>query len=218
VTVGPRATADFRAADPALFVDTMIPFGHDGKAKPVYDMGYGTVGFTPFKKADEGRIRELLALVNYLSAPFGTKEYLQKNFGTAGQQYTLDANKNPVLNSAGNQQAPGLVSALQIMTAPESVIFNPAFPEDTKKIHATEQELLKYAMRNPTAGTYSDTSSKVGTKLTAAFRDTIVDIVTGRQKMDAYDGALKRWKSGGGDKMRGEFEAVLPAGVPVTES
>ncbi|GAA0940302.1 sugar ABC transporter substrate-binding protein [Kribbella koreensis] len=218
VVVGPRATADFRAADPTLFVDTMIPFGHDGKAKPIYDMGYGTVGFTPFKKADEGRIRELLALVNYLSAPFGTKEYLQKNFGTAGQQYTLDAKKNPVLNAAGNQQAPGLVSALQIMTAPESVIFNPAFPEDTKKIHATEQELLKYAMRNPTAGTYSDTSSKVGTKLTAAFRDTIVDIVTGRQKMDAYDGALKRWKSGGGDKMRGEFEAVLPAGVPVTQS
>jgi putative aldouronate transport system substrate-binding protein len=216
VTVGPRATADFRVLDPTLFVETMIPFGHDGKAKPVYDMGYGTVGFTPFKKTDEGRIRELLALINYLSAPFGTKEYLQKNFGTAGQQYTLDAKKNPVLTQAGNQQAPGLVSALQIMTSPESVIFNPAFPEDTKKIHATEQELLKYAMRNPTAGTYSDTSSKVGPKLTAAFRDTIVDIVTGRQKIGAYDEALKRWKSGGGDKMRGEFEAVLPASVPVS--
>ena len=140
----------------------MIPFGHDGKAKPVYDMGYGTVGFTPFKKTDEGRIRELLALVNYLSAPFGTKEYLQKNFGTAGEQYALDAKKNPVLTQAGNQQAPGLVSALQIMTAPESVIFNPAYPEDTRKIYATEQKLLQYAMRNPTAGTYSDTSSKVG--------------------------------------------------------
>ncbi|GAA1558832.1 sugar ABC transporter substrate-binding protein [Kribbella sancticallisti] len=218
VTVGPRATADFRAADPTLFVDTLIPFGHDGKAKPVYDMGYGTVGFTPFKKTDEGRIRELLALINYLSAPFGTKEYLQKNFGTQGLQYSLDARKNPVLNSAGTQQAPGLVSALQIMTSPESVIFNPAFPEDTRKIHATEQKLLENAMRNPTAGTYSDTSSKVGTKLTAAFRDTIVDIVTGRQKIGAYDEALKRWKSGGGDKMRGEFEAVLPAGVPVTQS
>ncbi|WP_433016184.1 sugar ABC transporter substrate-binding protein [Kribbella sp. CA-294648] len=218
VMVGPRATADFRAADPTLFMDTMIPFGHDGKAKPIYDMGYGTVGFTPFKKTDEGRIRELLALINYLSAPFGTKEYLQKNFGTAGQQYTLDANKNPVLTAAGNQQAPGLVSALTIMTSPESVIFNPAFPDDTKKIHATEQKLLAFAMRNPTAGTYSDTSSKVGPKLTEAFRDTIVDIVTGRQKIGAYDEALKRWKSGGGDKMRGEFEAVLPASVPVTGS
>jgi len=78
--------------------------------------------------------------------------------------------------------------------------------------------LLKFAMRNPTAGTYSDTSSKVGPKLTAAFRDTIVDIVTGRQKMDAYDAALKRWKSGGGDKMRDEFAAVLPSSVPVTGS
>jgi len=218
VTVGPRATADFRALDPTLFVDTMIPFGHDGTAKPVYDMGYGTVGFTPFRKTDEGRIRELLALMDYLSAPFGTKEYLQKNFGVEGQQYQLDAQKNPVLTKAVAQQAPGLVSALQIMTAPESVIFNPAYPEDTKKIYATEQKLLKYAMQNPTAGTYSDTSSKVGPKLTAAFRDTIVDIVTGRQKIDAYDGALKRWKSGGGDKMRDEFAAVLPSGVPVTGS
>ena len=194
----------------------MIPFGHDGKAKPVYDMGYGTVGFTPFKKTDEGRIRELLALMDYLSAPFGTKEYLQKNFGVEGQQYQLDAQQNPVLTKAGTQQAPGLVSALQIMNAPESVIFNPAYPEDTKKIYATEQKLLEHAMRNPTAGTYSDTSSKLGPKLTAAFRDTIVDIVTGRQKIDAYDAALKRWKSGGGDKMRDEFAAVLPASVPVS--
>jgi putative aldouronate transport system substrate-binding protein len=216
VTVGPRATADFRALDPSLFVDTLIPFGHDGKAKPVYDMGYGTVGFTPFKKTGEGRIRELLALMDYLSAPFGTKEYLQKNFGVEGQQYQLDAQKNPVFTKAGTQQGPGLVSALQIMTAPESVIFNPAFPDDTRKIYATEQKLLQFAMRNPTAGTYSDTSSKVGPKLTAAFRDTIVDIVTGRQKIDAYDEALKRWKSGGGDKMRGEFAAVLPASVPVS--
>jgi len=218
VVVGPRATADFRALDPTLFVDTMIPFGYDGKAKPVYDMGYGTVGFTPFKKTDEGRIRELLALMDYLSAPFGTKEYLQKNFGVEGEQYKLDAGKNPVLTKAGTQQAPGLVSALQIMTSPESVIFNPAFPGDTKKIYATEQKLLEHAMRNPTAGTYSDTSGKLAPKLTAAFRDTIVDIVTGRQKMTAYDEALKRWTSGGGDKMRGEFESVLPSSVPVTGS
>lgn len=218
VVVGPRATASFRAADPSLFVDTLIPFGWDGKAKPIYDMGYGTVGFTPFKKTDEGRIRELLALMDYLSAPFGTKEYLQKNFGNAGEQYNLDGQKNPVLTSAGTQQAPGLVSALEIMSSPESVIFNPAFPDDTRKIHATEQKLLEFAMRNPTAGTYSDTSSKVGPKLTSAFRDTVVDIVTGRKKMDAYDEALSRWKSGGGDKMRGEFEAVLPANVPVTQS
>jgi putative aldouronate transport system substrate-binding protein len=87
-----------------------------------------------------------------------------------------------VLTKGGQQQAPGLVSAPQIMNAPESVVFNPVYPEDTKKIYATEQQLLKYAMPNPTAGTYSDTSSKAGPKLTAAFRDTIVDIVTGRQK------------------------------------
>ncbi|AKU17541.1 extracellular solute-binding protein [Luteipulveratus mongoliensis] len=218
VSSGPRDTKNYRALDPTLFVETMIPFGWDGKAKPHHDMGYGTVGFTPFKKASEGRIKELLALINYLSAPFGTKEYLQKNYGNAGQQYSLDAKGSPVLTAAGNQQAPGLVSALTIMSAPESVIFNAGHPEDTRAIHATEERLLTMAVRNPTAGTYSDAQSKLGPKLTEAFRDTMLDIVTGRKKMSAYDEALKRWRSGGGDKIRGEFEAVLPTSVPVSES
>ena len=82
----------------------MIPFGHDGKAKPVYDMGYGTVGFTPFKKTDEGRIRELLALMDYLSAPFGTKEYLvRRTSAWRGSSTHWTRKKNPVLTKAGQR-------------------------------------------------------------------------------------------------------------------
>lgn len=73
VSVGPMAVNELRQFKKDVQADVMIPFGWDGKATPVYDMGYGTVGFTAFKKADEGKIRELLALINWLSAPFGTK-------------------------------------------------------------------------------------------------------------------------------------------------
>ncbi len=69
VVVGPHDIRSYRALNKDARFDILIPFSADGKVKPVYDMGYGTVGFTPpFKKAEEGKIRELLALINYLSA------------------------------------------------------------------------------------------------------------------------------------------------------
>ncbi|UKA64001.1 sugar ABC transporter substrate-binding protein [Arthrobacter sp. FW306-04-A] len=215
VIVGPHGMRQYRALSETAKFDILVPFSADGKAKPTYDMGYGTVGFTPFKKADEGRIRELLSLINYLSAPFGTVEYMQKNYGELGKDYTLDQKGSPQMTESGNTNIPGLASALNIMSSPENVIFNPGFDEDTKYIIQQEQKLLDLAWRNPTNSTYSDTNSKVGAKIQAPFRDKVVDIITGRAKMDELKDALKRWKSDGGDKIRDEYQAALPSDVPV---
>ncbi|WP_115787982.1 sugar ABC transporter substrate-binding protein [Arthrobacter silvisoli] len=215
VLVGPHDIKAYRAFNKDQAFDILVPFSADGKVKPTYDMGYGTVGFTPFKKADEGKIRELLALINYLSAPFGTVEYMQKNFGEAGKDYSLDAKGNPQLTESGSSNLPGLVSALNIMSSPENVVFNPGFDDDTRYVNEQQKKLLELAWRNPTNGSYSDTNSKVGAKITKQLRDKVVDIITGRAKVSELDAAVKRWKSGGGDKIRDEYQAALPSDVPV---
>lgn len=71
-------------------------------------------------------------------------------------------------------------------------------------------------MRNPTAGTYSDTSSKVSAKITQQVRDKVVDVITGRASVADFPAAVKRWQESGGNKIREEFQAALPADVPVT--
>ncbi|QNE13309.1 sugar ABC transporter substrate-binding protein [Pseudarthrobacter sp. NBSH8] len=218
VLVGPHDIRSYRVLNQSAKFDILLPFSADGKIKPVYDMGYGTVGFTPFKKAEEGKIRELLALINYLSAPFGTAEYLQKNYGEAGQDYTLTSDGNPVLTESGTSNVPGLASALNIMASPENVIFNPGYDDDTRYVSGQEQKLLENAWRNPTNGSYSDTSAKVGAKISKQLRDKVIDIITGREKVDALKDAVKRWQSEGGNKMREEYQAALPAGVPVFNS
>ncbi len=215
VIVGPHDIRRYRALNPKAETEILIPFSFDGKVKPTYDMGYGTVGYTAFKTADETKIRELLALINYLSAPFGTAEYLQKNYGEENKDFTLDGNGNPVLTKSGSTDIPGVASALNIMSSPENVIFNPAFPDDTKYIIEQEKKLLELAWRRPTNGTYSDTEAKVGAKITQQLRDKTVDIVTGRSPVSDVTEAVKRWKSGGGDKIRDEYQAALPADVPV---
>ncbi|WP_243400038.1 hypothetical protein [Arthrobacter glacialis] len=215
VTSGPRDVGTFRALDPNLEIDILVPFSFDGTITPTYDMGYGTVGFTAFKKTDEKRIKEQLALVNWLSAPFGTTEYLQKNFGTEGKDFTFDADGNPILTEEGLKNVPGVQSALNIMSAPERVNFNPGFPRDTKYTHETEIKLLEFAWRNPTNGTFSDTNAKVGPKITKIVRDKTIDIITGRAKVSEHADVLKRWKAEGGDKMREEYQAQLDPQAPV---
>lgn len=215
VVSGPHDLNDYRALNETAGFEILVPFSADGKVTPTYDMGYGTVGFTPFKKADESKIRELLALMNYLSAPFGTVEYLQKNYGELGQDYTLDGNGNPLRTETGTTNAPGLVSALTIMSSPENVNFNPGFDDDTRYVNQQQQKLLEIAWRNPTNGSYSDTNAKVGAKIGKQLRDKVTDVVTGRAKINELQNAVKRWKSEGGDKIRDEYQAALASDAPV---
>jgi len=212
---GPHDIGGYRALDPTANVEILVPFSFDGKIKPTYDMGYGTVGYTAFKKTDDKRIKEQLALINWLSAPFGTDEYLMKNYGVEGKDFSLDKDGNPILNADGLKNVPGVVSALNIMSSPERVNFNPGSPDVTQYIYDTEKKLLELAWRNPTNGTYSDTNAKVGPKITKIVRDKTIDIITGRAKVSEFADVLKRWQNEGGNKMREEYQADLNTEAPV---
>ncbi|MGA7204589.1 MAG: sugar ABC transporter substrate-binding protein, partial [Specibacter sp.] len=212
---GPRDVRGFRAIDKDVQMELLVPFSFDGAIKPTYDMGYGTVGYTAFKKTDEKRIKEQLALINWLSAPFGTEEYLLKNYGVEGKDFTLDKDGNPILNEDGLKNVPGVVSALNIMSSPERVNFNPGSPDVTQYIYDTEKKLLEFAWRNPTNGTYSDTNAKVGPKIQKIIRDKTIDIITGRAKVSDFADVLKRWQNEGGNKMREEYQADLNPEAPV---
>lgn len=192
VDSGPHGIKSYRRLDPDQEMQTLIPFSFDGKIKPTYDMGYGTIGYTEFKKADDKKIKELLSLVNWLSAPFGTTEYVQKNYGTEGKDFNYDKDGDPVLTESGLKDVPGVVSALNIMQNCEQVNFNHGYPNDTKSIYETTKKLLENAWRNPTNGSYSDTNAKVGPKITKIVRDKTVDIITGRAKISEYADVLKR--------------------------
>lgn len=216
VAVGPRSATEQAIRKPGLLSEIMIPFPAVEGRTPTYDMGYGTVGFTPFKKiSDEKRIRELLDLINWLSAPFGTVEFMQSNWGTEGKDYVIK-DGNYALTGDGQKNVPGLRSALNIMTAGEGVIYNTR-PEDSKYIYEQEKKLLQYAMQGPTKGLTSPTSQKVGGKIGTALNDVVNDVMQGRKTMDDFKKALKEWEDKGGKKILEEYASVLPDDVPVTK-
>lgn len=215
VSVGPRGAVEPRDHNPNLFGEIMIPFSAVEGRKPTYNMAYGTVGFTPFKKTDdEKKIRELLDLVNWLSAPFGTVEYMQKNWGTEGEDYNI-VNGAYELTERGQIEVPGMRSGLVIMTNSEGVIYN-TVPSDTEYIYEKEKELLKIAQSSPTKGLYSDTASAKGTELSTRVNDVVQDVITGRKNLDDFEAAIKQWEDRGGKQILEEYAEVLPDDVPVT--
>ncbi|WP_231391915.1 sugar ABC transporter substrate-binding protein [Arthrobacter sp. 35W] len=216
VVASPRELGTHHRIDPAVKMEILIPFGADGKTTPTYDLGNGVIGMAALQRnADEKAIKEQLSLLNWIAAPFGTKEYLAKNFGFEGRDFTFDANGNPILTKDGARNVPGVSTPLNSLTAAEPVNFIAGAPELTTYIQGQTAKLVENAWRNPTLGLYSDSEAKFGPKLKKLVRDKTVDIITGRASVSEHAEILKRWRAEGGDKMRAEYEVDLSPETPV---
>ena len=92
-----------------------------GKEATVAVLGPGNFGYTAIKKNSPERVQELLRIIDYFAAPFGSEEYVQVRYGARDIDYKLDANGvpragwpaggRPVCSAAGDQRAAALVES-----------------------------------------------------------------------------------------------------------
>ena len=64
----------------------VAPFAADGSGKTQFYLGPGNFGNTYLRKTTPERTREILGVLNYLAAPFGTQEQMLLQFGLAGHR------------------------------------------------------------------------------------------------------------------------------------
>ena len=69
----------------------MPPFAARTGDKPVHYLGAGFQSATAIKKASAERIKEILRILDWLAAPFGSQEDLLLTAGIKDVDYTLDA-------------------------------------------------------------------------------------------------------------------------------
>ena len=65
-------------------------------------LGAGYNSLAVLKPAAQDRIKEILRVMNWLAAPFGSQEDLLLTNGLAGTHYNLDPNGNPIATPAWN--------------------------------------------------------------------------------------------------------------------
>ncbi len=184
----------------------VTPFAHDG-GKAVHLLGNTSDSLTVFRKASPDRIRELLGIVNFLTAPFGTQEYLLLNYGIRDRDYTLDTRGNPILTQTGTAE----VTTFPIwkMSAPPPVLFDANEPEFGRVASEAQNAALSIGVASPVAGLFSKTASQKAALLNQPLTDAIYGIVFGREQVSSLDNAVKQWRANGVDQIRSELEQTL---------
>jgi putative aldouronate transport system substrate-binding protein len=194
------------AADPEFKPRAVLPFNKDGTGRAPQYIGLGSTGTIALKKATGDRIKELLGVLNYVTAPVGTTEGLLMQYGVEGPDFTRDANGNP----APTQQ--GLTDTIvpwKNIGGPPDYLFSSNSAEFVPYTYQAQKDHFAATLPNPTAGLYSPTDSSRGVTLKTTFTDGLSDILFGRQPVSTYDDLVKQWRANGGDTIRGEYEQAF---------
>jgi putative aldouronate transport system substrate-binding protein len=163
----------------------------------------GNFGFATFKKAAPERLRMLLRLVNYLSSPFGTKEYELINYGVEGRHFTKE---NGVVTTTAlyTSENSSILPIRYIGTAP-TVLHLPGFPDVAKATHEWEQAVMPRSLPLPSAGLQSATASAKGGQLDQILGDGIAAITFGRKPASSWKETVGQWRAAGGDQLAEEL-------------
>lgn len=166
---------------------------------------FGSVGI-PSSVKDEGRIKELLRIMDYLCAPFGSEESNFLRYGLA-EHHDVKPDGSMEKNDKGASD----ISALVYPFLSENYFYYPGVEGEAERAQQLNEQMAKVAITNPTAGLVSPTSIAKSAELAQLGTDSVTAIVTGRESIDSLDNYIQQWKSRGGDDIRRELEAAIKA-------
>jgi putative aldouronate transport system substrate-binding protein len=193
-------------AGPSFRINGVLPPNYDGGSKAVTWQQNPSFSFTAFKKASKARIEELLKVVNWLSAPFGSAEFLQKTYGIEGTDW-VRTNGDVAQTQAGSNQAGGL-SIGYVGSGPD-VIYTAGEAQATRDCYGFMKDSIPLSVADPTTGLYSRTNAQKSATLSGIIIDSVQAIIQGQQPLSSWADTVKSWKNSGGDQVRTEFEKAL---------
>ncbi|MBV8086164.1 MAG: hypothetical protein JO247_15265 [Chloroflexi bacterium] len=197
-------------ANPNAKLAYVAPFSSDGVAKPIRYLSTGNFGVTLLKKGTPDRVKEVLGVMNYIAAPFGTAEKMLTTNGVEGVDYTFDKDGNPQPIDAKSYAKQPL--SFQYVTQSPPVIYTALRSKDFATLtYNSEKDAIAAGLDDPTSPYYSPSDGSIGATLQPAIDDAIGSIVTGREPMSFWDQTVKDWQTKGGNKIRDEYQAAIAA-------
>lgn len=195
-----------RPSHPDFVMELFPPFSADGTTKPVYTRGGAARMQSYIKKGTPNdKVEELLGAMNYISAPFGTKEYDLITYGPEGKTHTRDSNGVPSLNDKGKQQ---VTFTYGFLIGRPSFISEPPYPDYVKDFYAWQQSTAPYLIDDLLDGLNVEEPPKFQT-LQQPLTDKEADISRGRAKVSDWTAAVANWRKRGGDELRAFYDENL---------
>jgi putative aldouronate transport system substrate-binding protein len=192
---------------PAVNWLPLAPFAaHDG-AKPVHHLGPGFLVTLGLKKAPPERLKELLGIVDWLTAPFGSAEDLLLTYGIPGVDHTVDESGRPVATPRASPDVDAV--GWKYVSQRPQVMTWPAWPDYAKVAYDFEHVAIPVGIADPTLGVVSQMNFARGVQINQVFTDAMGDIVLGRRQAADFDQLVKDWQNSGGSQIRTELQRGL---------
>ncbi|MFJ3673296.1 extracellular solute-binding protein [Streptomyces sp. NPDC090106] len=180
-----------------------LPYSVDGTPGGIV-AARRSFGYTILKKAKKERIQLLLRVLDYLAAPFGTKEWELVHYGLEGTHFTRGKDGSPEYTKLGEVENITNLPFRYLAEGPQ-VLFVPGRPEAVRAVHAWQTKAVPLAIRDASYGLQSPTNTTDGTTLKAIMDDAITSVVAGRSSLTDFDSAVKKWRGQGGDRIAEEY-------------
>ena len=195
--------------NPAVTPGSILPFPARAGDKAIHFLGDGYYATTALKQASPDRIKELLGILDWVAAPFGSQEDLLLTTGLPDRDYTLGADGNPITTQLSNVDANSV--PWKYLTQHPQVAFWPGIPDYAQAAIDFEKAVIPVGVQDPVIGMTTPTIDKQGAPLQQQLQDGLFDLVTGRRPLTDYDAFVKEWQSGGGEQIRTELQQALAA-------
>lgn len=198
-----RAMPIYRPDAPTLMVKPVVaPLAEGGGNAPVR-IGAGASGMLGIRgDLPPERVKLLLQVLNFTSAPFGTKEFLSVQYGKEGHNFTIDDDGQPIPNPKTTNE----LFPITLFPGNPNFMYAPGFPEIVKNECAYETEVADNVVLNASTGLFSETEVGKSQQLGRHLTQAIGDIIQGRAKVDGWAGVVENWRKKGGDDIRKEYE------------
>ena len=191
--------------NPSFNPQPVMPFAHDG-GTPIVWSGDPAGIFTFVKKGvGEARVKELLGVLNYTSAPFGTEEYQLYTYGVEGKHYTKQASGAPKLTALGQKE---VSQTYVFLGGRPTAITESEYPGYVQSMSAWQNAAAKVREKNLFEGIRVEQPAKMAA-LNQPFDDALQDIFRGRRPVSELKTAVKQWQTNGGDEGRDFYAKVL---------
>ncbi|WBQ03658.1 extracellular solute-binding protein [Kribbella sp. CA-293567] len=191
--------------NPKFDMQPIAPFAHDG-GTPITWGGDPAGIFTFVKKGlGKDRIAELLGVLNYTAAPFGTEENQLYSYGVEGKHYTRQSSGAPKLTALGQKE---VATTYTFLGGRPEAITQSEYPGYVEAMNAWGNNAAKLREPNLFEGIRVEQPSKMAA-LAQPFDDKLQDIYRGRRPVSELKVAVKEWQTNGGNEGRDFYAKVL---------